>query len=252
LWGIVLRAGNGAVLSYHTAAELHGLIDQPADLVHVMIPESRRISPISGVVTHVGARATTTAHPALLPPRTRVEETVLDLAQLAADAEHACAWIARALGRRLTTQTKLRAALNVRKRLRYRCELAEMLTSDMAGVHSGLEYRYVKWVEIPHGLPAGQRQVRVRSDGRTQYRDVTYDQFQLVVELDGRAAHPAETRWQDIRRDNAAAADGTMTLRYGPGDLARHACLVAAQVYRALGRTRKPVLRPPVRPWLSC
>jgi very-short-patch-repair endonuclease len=101
---------------------------------------------------------------------------------------------------------------------------------------------------MPHGLPAGRRQVRVRSDGRTQYRDVTYDECALVVELDGPTAHLAESRWQDIRRDNAAAADGKMTLRYGPSDLDKHACAVAAQVYQALGRTGKPVSGHPCSP----
>jgi very-short-patch-repair endonuclease len=248
LWGVVLRPGGGALLSHFTAAELCGLIDEPTALVHVTIPESRRITPIHGVVIHVGSRTETAAHAMLLPPRTRIEETVLDLTQLSRDSEHACAWIACALGRRLTTQGKLRDALNARKRVSYRCELAEMLSSDMAGVHSGLEYRYVRWAEMPHGLPAGRRQVRIRSGGRTLYRDVAYDDFQLVVELDGAAAHPAETRWQDIRRDNAAAADGTMTLRYGLDDLRRPGCFVADQVYRALSRSGKPVPGHPCSP----
>lgn len=244
LWAIVLRAGRGAVLSYYTAAELHGLSDEPSTRVHVTIPESRRVIPIRGVVIHVEARAEQAAHPTQLPPRTRVEETVLDLTQVAASAQDACGWITRGLGRRLTTQEKLRDALGKRKRVRFRTEIAEMLTADWAGVHSALEYRYVKWVELPHGLPRGKRQVRVRRGDRSEYRDVLYEDYGLAVELDGRAAHPGDTRWNDIRRDNAAVADGILTLRYGWDDLSMRACIVADQVYRALSRSGPVSARP--------
>jgi very-short-patch-repair endonuclease len=73
---------------------------------------------------------------------------------------------------------------------------------------------------------------------------VLYDGYGLIVELDGRAAHPGDTRWQDIRRDNAAAADGTTTLRFGWDDLRIRACPVADQVYRALRRSGPVSARP--------
>ena len=52
LWAAVLRAGDGAVLSHETAAELAGLIDGCSDPIHVTVPSSRRIGDISGVVIH--------------------------------------------------------------------------------------------------------------------------------------------------------------------------------------------------------
>jgi predicted transcriptional regulator of viral defense system len=107
LWAAALRAGPGAALSHYTAAELHGLIDQPNTLLHVTIPGHRRVVRIPGVVIHVAARAESATHPAMTPPRTRLEETVLDLAQLATTAEDACGWVTRALGRRLTTAGRL-------------------------------------------------------------------------------------------------------------------------------------------------
>src|SRR5262249_20048632 len=159
---------------------------------------------------------------------------VLDLAQVASTSEDACAWIARGLGRRLTTQERLRKALDQRERIRFRPELAELLSPEWAGIHSALEYRYVKWVEVPHLLPRGDRQVRAASPHGIVYRDVLYDDFHLIVELDGRAAHPGDTRWKDIRRDNAAVVEGIMTLRFGWEDLRVRPCLVADQVLTAL------------------
>jgi very-short-patch-repair endonuclease len=64
------------------------------------------------------------------------------------------------------------------------------------------------------------------------------------VELDGRAAHPGDTRWADIRRDNAAAADGIMTLRYGWLDVTQQPCLVAAQLARLLQQRGYTEARP--------
>src|SRR5512146_483963 len=51
----LLRAGEGAVLSYYTAAELHGLTDHPSELIHITVPEGRnpaRRKKIQGVIIH--------------------------------------------------------------------------------------------------------------------------------------------------------------------------------------------------------
>ncbi len=247
LWAAVLRAGPGALLSHDTAAQLLGLVDVPTTPIHVTVPQSRRVLPIRGVVVHVGRRGAAAAHPTAMPPRTRIEETVLDLTQTAANVDDACGWVTRGLGRRLTTEQRLREALAQRPHVHFRAELSELLSPDLAGVHSVLEYRYVKWVELPHGLPRGKRQAKAVSAGRRIYRDVLYDEYKLAVELDGRAAHPGDTRWKDIWRDNAAVVDGIMTLRFGWDDLRVRPCLVADQVYRALRRSA-PVLARPCSP----
>jgi hypothetical protein len=231
LWAAVLRAGRGAALSYQTAAELDRLADRPSAAVHVTIPAERRIAGIRGVVIHRSLDAERATHPSRLPPRTRVEETVLDLADVSEGFWDAIGWVTAALGRRLTTQGKLSDALGRRARLRWRDDVTSVLSPDLAGVHSALEYRYVRDVERPHGLPKARRQAHVRRDNNAaEYRDVLYDEYALAVELDGRIAHPGDTRWLDIRRDNAAAIDGVATLRYGYRELAFRPCLVAQEV----------------------
>ncbi len=230
LWAAVLRAGPGAALSYQTAAELDGLLDKPAPVVHVTVPIARRVAPAPGIVVHSRRGAEAAIHPARLPPRTRIEHTVLDLADTSLSADGAIGWVTVALGRRLTTQRKLQLALDQRSRSRWRRDLTLVLSPELAGVHSLLEYHYVRDVESPHGLPKGTRQARAGGPGRRAYRDVFYEEFGLVVELDGETAHPAETRWKDIRRDNSAAATGLVTLRYGYRDVRSTGCHVAAQL----------------------
>ncbi len=234
LWAAVLRAGPGAALSYQTAAELDGLVDKPAPVIHVTIPASRRVAAARDIVVHINRQADLAVHPVRLPPRTRVEETVLDLCESCGSLDQAIGWITSALGRRLTTAQILLEAVNGRARLRWRNDIESVLQPGMAGVHSVLEYLYVRDVEKAHHLPRGKRQVPAARDRRREYRDVLYDEFALAIELDGRLSHPDDRRWLDIRRDNAAAADGLITLRYGYRDIRMTPCLVAVQIGQVL------------------
>ena len=234
LWAAVLRAGPDAMLSHQTAAELARLIDKPSGALHVTLPASRRIRPVPGLVLHRSIYTSQIRHPSLLPPRTRVEETVLDLIGLSATFDDACGWVTRACGRRLTTQARLRAAMAARGRMRWRDSLTQVLADAADGVHSVLEFRYYRDVERAHCLPRAIRQVRVVRGRRTAYRDAFYKRYRVVVELDGRLAHPGDARWSDIRRDNAAAADGGITLRYGWSDVTAHPCRVAGELARVM------------------
>jgi hypothetical protein len=230
-WAAVLRAGPGAALSHQTAAELDQLVRGPTPLIHVTVPTSRRVAVwVPGLVVHRSGRLLQARHPTRLPPRTRVEETVLDLAEKARTADDAFEWIFRACSGRHTTPQRLRATMQARKKLRWRGELTEALGDVAGGTHSGLERRYLRGVERPHGLPLAIRQARVLSGGHVLYRDVLYEEYGVAVELDGAAAHPPEESWLDRHRDNAATVDGVVTLRYSWADIATRPCLVAGEV----------------------
>lgn len=111
---------------------------------------------------------------------------------------------------------------------------APKLMGSLVGAHSPLEWRYVRDVEIGHGLPRAARQARSQAGHRTRYLDNNYVEFGLVVELDGRAAHPIEERWQDIHRDNISAATGMVTLRYNWADITTDPCRVASEIAAVL------------------
>jgi hypothetical protein len=103
-------------------------------------------------------------------------------------------------------------------------------------VLSPLEYRHVRDVERPRGLPRGARQVMAGTGGRRQYRDVLYKACRVVVELDGELAHPVESRRSESQRDNAAAEQRLTTLRYGCLDVTARPCQTAAQIAAVLAR----------------
>jgi very-short-patch-repair endonuclease len=236
LWAAVQRAGPGAALSHETAAELFGFADKPSPLIHIAIPADRRIHPMQGVVIHRSSRLAEAVHPSLLPPRTRLEETVLDLVGQAARFETALGLSCRVCQRGLTTVPLVIAAMDKRARLRWRDELGRALGDIGTGVHSVLEYRYVHRVERPHGLPVAARQAKVDSRGRNRYLDNLYLDYALCVELDGLQAHPDEQRWQDLRRVNSIIEEGLTVLRYGWIDVDQHSCETALQTGAVLRR----------------
>ena len=237
LWAAVLSAGPGAALSYETAAELHRLADKPVEMIHLTVPAGRRVSAAEGVSLHRSARVMEAVQANTHPPRTRVEETVLDLTQTAKTFDDVCGWVTRAIARELTDETRLRQAMTSRKRMRWREDLAELIVAAAGGDHSVLEFRYHRDVERAHGLPESARQVPfTMPGGRRGRRDRVYEPFGLVIELDGRLAHQPENQGKDKTRDNAAAADGKQTLRYGWSPVKWQPCETAAEVARVLRR----------------
>jgi hypothetical protein len=230
LWAVVLKAGPEAALSHATAAELVGLIDDPARLVHVTVPDNRRMKRVDGIRVHVADRVREAAHPSRLPPQTRVEETVLDLGQIAHRPAEAASYVVIACARRLTTPARLRAAIDRRPRLRWRALLLEACAYACGGCQSLLETRYLRQVERAHGLPPAIRQIRVRSATGTTYDDARYPEYGVVVELDGRQHTEPRARRYDANRDNEHALRGLTVLRYDWMTVAFDACRVAREV----------------------
>jgi hypothetical protein len=232
LWAAVLSAGAGAVLSHQTAAELHGFAGRRRDdVIHVSIPGQRRIASVVGVRVHLSGRIPEAAQAQTYPPRTTVEETLLDLAGSSLNLDEIYGWISRAVADGMTSPSRLLAAMSRRRRLRWRAELAELIEAAAEGNESVLEFRYDRDVERAHRLPRSTRQVPfVGPGGRRGRRDRMYQQFGLVLELDGKLAHPEESSWRDKARDNAAAAAGLQTLRYGWASVRYQPCATAAEV----------------------
>jgi predicted transcriptional regulator of viral defense system len=240
LWAAVLRAGPGAVLSHQTAAELHGLASHPVEAIHVTVPASRRVirpvrrrGDVPAIVVHISGRIEEATQPNREPPRTSVEETVLDMTQSVRTFDDVCGWITRACGKR-TTEEKIHAAMALRKKMRWRQELDEVLTAADNGIRSPLEFRYLRDVEKAHGLPAAEHQVHVVIDGRSAYRDAYYKQYKVAVELDGRLSHGDEQRSRDRHRDLVSSAEGIETCRLDVPAVYGRSCESALWVARVL------------------
>ncbi|GAA2095274.1 hypothetical protein GCM10009841_06300 [Microlunatus panaciterrae] len=223
-WAGVLLGGEGARLARESAGAMYGLCQRSLPIV-VSVPHergvaSRRWAQFVRERPHPGSRNFTGR-----PPRTPIEETVLDLCQ-DADEQSLVALVTTAT-QRLTTPFKLTRALDQRQRIAQRRLLRDMLTETADGVRSPLEYRYRNGVERPHRLPRPARQLRLPS-GRVA--DCGYPAFRLLIELDGIAWHSGAAAFRDWRRDNRHSEDGWQTLRYGWRDVVSDPCGVAGNV----------------------
>jgi hypothetical protein len=245
LWAALLRGGPEAVLSHQTAAELYGLLKQPSPMIHLTVPATAnpaKSGKIPGVAVHRSRIIEATRHPALLPPRTRIEDTVLDLIEDMDDPAGRYDLICRAVGSRLTTSERLWRALDARSRFRDRREAESALGDAGQGALSNLERRYLRGVERRHGFPVAVRQTRIRNGGKSIYLDNLYQEYLVCVELDGKAAHPDSEQWRDRRRDRRnLAVEKIVTMRFGYLDLRTQEaqCQTAGEVARVL-RDRGP------------
>ena len=229
VWAAVLYAGRGAAVTRRSALWLAGVVDDPPDTVQVAVPPQRRVRRQAGIRVFRSAELLQRAAIGALP-RLRVEPALLD--QLGSEtAEGAVDLVLRAIQRRTTTAPRLRTAVELRTRQRWRRLVAEVLDDAGEGVQSPLERRYLVAVERGHRLPAGERnRIERAASGAAAYRDVRYRPWNVVVELDGREAHPIAGAFRDLRRDNAATVAGESVLRYGWRDVVGRPCVVAAQV----------------------
>jgi Transcriptional regulator, AbiEi antitoxin len=254
LWGALLRTGTDAVLSHETAAEVYGLTDGRSRVIHVMVPHDsnpERCGRIVGVAVHRSRSLAAARHPVLTPPRTRVEDTVLDLIESAGTPDEAYDWICRAIGRRLTTSGRLLTALRARPRFRWRRQIELALGYAEGGALSFLEVRYRRGVERPHGIPTAQRQVRVRQATGNRYLDNLYERYRACVEIDGSAAHPEDEQWRDKNRDRwNSVHEKIETIRVGVVDLwtQQARCETAADVATWLTGRGSAVGHPCSRP----
>lgn len=235
-WGGVLIGGDLARLGGRAAGYRHRLLEEAPATIPVLVPEGRAAPDVEGPWTfrreRAGIRRTASVGS---PPSLGVEDTVLDLVAEASQQE-AINYVTAAVQLRLTNAPRLRAALARRRRIRHRALLDDLLADVAEGVRSPLELTYLRDVERAHGLPKGQRQTRRR---RSEV-DVLYEEYALLVELDGRRGHDDLGYFRDMRRDNLSTTDGLATLRYGQRDVFGTPCPVAWQVGANLGQRGWP------------
>lgn len=232
-WAGVLAAGPGAVASHATAAGLLGLLPETDDPVTVSVLDGRQPRRHTGLV--VRRRRRLAALPGAVPPCTGPVDTVLDLVADCREPGDVVSLLTRVAGRGGLTVAGLRAALAARPQQPSRALLLEVTEAVADGVRSPLEHRYRRDVELCHGLPRPTRQSSRRSERGRYVRDLEYDVWALVVELDGRLNHADSDRvFRDMQRDNHATLTQRWTLRFGWVDVAGRPCLVAAQVSAAL------------------
>lgn len=226
-WAGLLLGGHRARLGFEAAGHLWKIVDEPPVDITVLVPHGRPIADRGRWVFRQERSANRSPRSPGSPPRTTIEDTVVDLCSRALPG-----LLTKAVQGRRTTAQRILARVDDRARVRHRELLREMLTDVAQGAESPLELRYLTEIERPHGLPRAKRQVRSRNG--KEIRDLLYEEWATIVELDGRV-HIAG-RFRDMERDNAALLGGDVTLRYGWPDVTERPCAVAWEVAALLIR----------------
>jgi hypothetical protein len=175
------------------------------------------------------------------PPRVQIEHATIDLMSqriASGDVPGAFAALARSVHSRRTSPAAILRVLSSRKRVTGRKLIAGLLADARDGACSVLERAYLREVERAHDLPRGTRQHATAATGKISVKDVLYEEFGLIVELDGRAFHDRPGAWDsDAERDLAELATrDARTARVTYGLVFGDPCRTATWIGRILQR----------------
>lgn len=224
-WAAVIRGGATAVLGGQTAAHVYGLVRTPPTTLTCWV--ERHPEPFGWGPWRVRYRRGERRSLGTLP-RIGLDEALLECAS-ETDDDTTVAAVSRAFAQARTTPARLAQLLLSTPRVSRRQLLEELCSEASRGLESALEWRFDKVVLWAHALPRPSRQVKLGSSRV----DLRYDQFRVVIELDGERDHLDWSR--DMMRDNAhAVRDGTTTLRYGWTTTCGAPCVAASQIAEAL------------------
>ncbi|MCA1825199.1 MAG: endonuclease domain-containing protein, partial [Frankia sp.] len=233
-WAALLHCGKHAVLCSATAAELGGLRGYESPRVHVSVPAGTHVTPNPEIALHFRRGVPADVQPGREPPRSRICVAVVDMAVSATDVSRACAVLAAGVQQRLLLPVALRDELARRPRVRHRRLLIAVVNDIEGGAHALGEIDFARLCR-KYGLPPPSRQ-RIRKDryGRRRYLDVFWDDFRLVVEIDGAAHMEVTAWWADMRRQNDIVLGPNRVLRFASLMVRSEADDVMAQVRTAL------------------
>lgn len=209
----LLFAGDGAVLSHRSAADLWELRASKERDIDVTVPSDRR------------GDETVRVHRDQLDPRdtmtrdgirvTKPLRTLLDLAACVENRQLERA-VRQAIYRKLTTTTLLAEAVQKRTGQRGTSKLRKALIKlgEAPGlIRSDLEQDFLAYLRR-HRLPLPELNVEMRVRGRRVEADCVWREQRLIAELDGRDAHDNTPAFEaDRERDLVLMAAGWRTAR---------------------------------------
>lgn len=210
LWlAAVLRAGVGAALSHHSAADLHGVARWPAPRIEVVAP---RLRVIDGVRVHRYRRLDPrdlTTHRRI--PVTTIHRLFVDLSDVLI-AHELTAVIHEAAFRGRFVESAVRDSMrraNGRHNLHVLERAIDLYNAGSAGLKSRGERAFLKLV-VRHGIP--EPLVNTHLFGFEV--DFHWPERKLVVEVDGGGHGRPTTMREDARRVRELEANGWAVVRF--------------------------------------
>jgi very-short-patch-repair endonuclease len=241
----LLSAGPNAVLAGLTAARLDGfkwLADKGTSAtssIHVIgqAGHKRRVIPSPFTIVMHYSRTLTSAdvHPTRQPRRTRIARSLVDAAAWMSTDRGAMAVLAAGVQQRLARVEDMRQIVGRIETLRRRGLMAAILADIEGGAQALSELDFTQQVIRRHRLPEPSRQVARRDErGRRRWIDVMWDEWKVVVEIDGAQHADPLQRWDDMERDNGLNLDGYRPLRFPAWLVRQDPGYVAGEILKTL------------------
>ncbi|HEY6730696.1 MAG TPA: type IV toxin-antitoxin system AbiEi family antitoxin [Solirubrobacterales bacterium] len=238
--GAVLAAGDGALLSHRSAAQLWGVAPSGSGRIDVTVPPHRSVER-DGIVSHRARVAGDEMGMVDGIPVTSPFRTIFDLAAVASKRE-----VERALHeaevRELRDRVSLPMLLERYPGRRGTRTLRELLGSgEPAGItRNDFEEAFLSLVDT-HGLPRPRMNADLALRGRFFEIDALWEEQRVAVELDGRSVHGTAKHFEgDRQRDRILVAEGYRTIHVTWRQMREEPAAIVADLKLALGQGRHP------------
>ncbi len=212
-WAAVLEGGPRAVLDGVSSLQTAGLTKFDSDVIRVSVPRGARIRRVRGVDIRQTRRwaaddlATGTG-----VPRTRTEVAAIRAALWARSDKQAALVLTMVVQQGLVTPEQLGVEMLRVRRDRRRAFIHLLLLDLIGGVRSLGERDFARECRR-RGYPEPSRQVVRRGRNGTYYLDVIWDEWQVVVEIDGIHHLWAQNVVSDALRHNDVTLQQATVLR---------------------------------------
>lgn len=208
----MFEVGADAVLDGVTALIVAGLRGYDEDAIHVSVSKSTNPCHPPGVDVHETRRRSPGDVMGAGIPRTRTAVATLRGALWARSDRQAALIIVMAVQQRLTTGLAVQQQLDQVRRHKRRPFLQTILRDVVDGAQALGELDFAEMCRR-RGLPPPNRQVLRRTPRGRFYLDVYWDQWGIVVEIEGLHHGAGETQVDDALRQNSLSIQRDTVLR---------------------------------------
>jgi very-short-patch-repair endonuclease len=211
-WAALFEAGDRGCLDGVSSLLASGLEHYEEEMVRVSVPRGVLVRRAPGLVVRQTRRLRDDDRMTVGIPGTRPEVAAIRAALWARSDKQAALLLTMAVQQGLTTPEQLTAELlRIRRAPRHRL-VATVVADLVGGVRSLGEHEFAQLCRA-RGLPEPSRQVLRRGKNGRYYLDVCWEEWGVVVEVDGIQHAWASHLVADALRHNAVALERALVLR---------------------------------------
>lgn len=212
-WAAVFEAGPRAVLDGVSSLQAGGLERFETDRIRVSVPRGARVRRACGVDVRQTRRLQAEDRaPGSGVPRTRNEVAAVRAALWARSDQQAALVLTMAVQQGLVTAEAVAVEMLRVKRDRRRAFLHQVLLDLLGGARSLGEQEFARECRL-RGLPEPSRQVARKGRNGSYYLDIYWDEWSVVVEIDGIHHAWAQNVVADALRHNDVTLGADRVLR---------------------------------------